>query len=135
MYSLVETNQTKNLYVAGLVVSSFCYLQFFPAPHSADGIIPDSLSLFFRVIRYLLLLVITNQSLCLLIHVGWGPHAYFQVLSESASNSQPSASVVVRTNSLSTLPPESTTSYISTTNHQSEDRILLQHDIEIANKH
>ncbi|KMZ60289.1 Phosphatidic acid phosphatase [Zostera marina] len=85
----------------GIVVSSFCYLQFFPAPHSADG---------------------------------WGPHAYFQVLSESASNSQPSASVVVRTNSLSTLPPEST-SYISTTNHQSDDRILLQHDIEIANKH
>ncbi|CAN0871439.1 Lipid phosphate phosphatase 1 [Linum grandiflorum] len=41
----------------GLVVSSFCYLQFFPPPHSIDG---------------------------------WGPHAYFQMLAESASRDQPS---------------------------------------------
>ncbi|CAN1297065.1 Lipid phosphate phosphatase 2 [Linum perenne] len=41
----------------GLVVSSFCYLQFFPPPHSTDG---------------------------------WGPHAYFQMLRESAVGAQPS---------------------------------------------
>lgn len=79
------------------------------------------------------LIPFSNQSLCLLIRTGWGPHAYFKVLSESASNSQSSSAVVVTTNSLSTLPPENTMSYVSS-NHQSEDRILLQRDIEVGGK-
>ncbi|KAH0464010.1 hypothetical protein IEQ34_006796 [Dendrobium chrysotoxum] len=49
----------------GLVVASFCYLQFFPPPYDTDGMFALYLPCWFQY------------------SISWGPHAYFFMLADS----------------------------------------------------
>lgn len=81
----------------GLVVASFCYLQFFPPPYHVDG---------------------------------WGPHAYFQMLSETGSNGQ-----VISANNLhiNSMPLELERVYVEPEHHLNlRDTSPILEDMESA---
>ncbi|KAK6931549.1 Phosphatidic acid phosphatase type 2/haloperoxidase, partial [Dillenia turbinata] len=83
----------------GLTVATFCYLQFFPPPYDIDGI---SLSVIYRWMLFILAFEKLTYST-----LGWGPHAYFQVLAErNGSQASP-----INTNCLTIQPSQNRSSY------------------------
>ncbi|KAG6779146.1 hypothetical protein POTOM_015516 [Populus tomentosa] len=90
---------------AGLVVATFCYLQFFPPPYHPQGIFAGKFymapSLFAPRCRSSKLTSLMNWHSVVfsavscssnLLHAGWGPYAYFQEL-ESRASAQADATV------------------------------------------
>ncbi|OMP04704.1 Phosphatidic acid phosphatase type 2/haloperoxidase [Corchorus olitorius] len=77
----------------GLVVATFCYLQFFPPPYHTEWQIKY---IYLCLLFFALLLEMCCCMFCLdeladltkPVEQGWGPYAYFRVLEESVANTQ-----------------------------------------------